>query len=186
LSSPQSLSQPVVPPLAKGASCDISTLFGEYGRTVARWVRRLGGPGIDVEDAVQEIFLVAHRRLKDFTVEARVKGWLFRTTEAVVRDHRRKQRWRWLFRRSIDELDLPSEWPTPVEDLERSQAAAATYRLLDRLPDRHRAVLVLFELEGHSGEEIARMMGVKLPTVWVWLHRARARFVDLVRAEGRP
>jgi RNA polymerase sigma-70 factor (ECF subfamily) len=164
---------------------DVASLFAEHGQTVARWVRRLGGTTVDVDDAVQEIFLVAHRRLTDFSVEARVKAWLFRTTAAVVRNHRRRRGWRRLFRWSIDEVELPSSAPTPLEVVEQSQALAATYRLLERLPEKHRAVLVLFEVEGRSGEEIAQMMGVKLPTVWVWLHRARAKFLKL-RAEARP
>lgn len=167
------------PPRAEGAVFDLATLFAEHGQTVARWVRRLGGADIDVDDAVQEIFLVAHRRLRDFTVEARLKAWLFRTTAAIVRNHRRRRGWRRLFRRDLDEVDLPSASPTPLEALEQSRAVAHTHRLLQRLPDKHRAVLVLFEVEGRSGEEIAGMMGCKLATVWVWLHRARARFLQL-------
>jgi RNA polymerase sigma-70 factor (ECF subfamily) len=159
--------------------CDVATLFTEHGQTVARWVRRIGGPSVDVDDAVQEIFLVAHRRLTDFSVEARVRAWLFRTTAAVVRNHRRRRGWRRLFRRDIAEVELPSEGPTPLEALEQSQALAATYRLLERLPEKHRVVLILHEVEGRSGEEIAEMMGVKVSTVWVWLHRARNRFLQL-------
>lgn len=171
---------PAATPRAGGrVVCDISSLFAAHGQTVARWVRRLGGAEIDVDDAVQEIFLIAHRRLKDFSVEARVKTWMFRTTAAVVRNHRRKRGWRRFFRRELDDLELASDRPTPLEVLERSQAVAATYKLLDRLPEKHRTVLVLFEVEGRSGEEIAEMMGVKLATIWVWLHRARTRFVRL-------
>jgi RNA polymerase sigma-70 factor (ECF subfamily) len=164
---------------------DLASLFAVHAQTVARWVRRLGGSQVDVDDAVQEIFLVAHRRLTDFSVEARVKTWLFRTTAAVVRNHRRRRGWRRLFRRELDEVELPSDRPTPLEALEQTRALAATYRLLERLPEKHRAVLILFEVEGRSGEEIGEMMGVKVATVWVWLHRARTRFLQL-QAEATP
>jgi RNA polymerase sigma-70 factor, ECF subfamily len=176
----------LVPRTADRVICDITTLFAAHGQTVARWVRRLGGTEVDVDDAVQEIFLVAHRRLKDFSVEAKVKAWLFRTTAAVVRNHRRKRGWRRFFRRDLDEVELVSDRPTPLEVLERSQTVAATYRLLERLPERHRAVLILFEVEGRSGQEIAQLMGIKLATVWVWLHRARTRFVTLQAEAGQP
>jgi RNA polymerase sigma-70 factor, ECF subfamily len=169
---------------AERAVHDTSSLFQRHAATVARWVRRLGGPGIDAEDAVQEVFLVAHRRLDDFAVEAKLKAWLFRTTVAVVRSHRRKLRWRRLFPWGPEERELASEGPTPLEELERRRLAAATYRWLDRLPEKHRAVLVLFEVEGRSGEEIGELLGVKVATVWVWLHRARARFLAIVQAEG--
>jgi len=176
---------PLTPRPAERPVCDLATLFAAHGQTVARWVRRLGGAQVDVDDAVQEIFLVAHRRLTDFTVEARVKAWLFRTTAAVVRNHRRRRGWKRLFRRELDDVQLASERPTPLEALEQSRAVASTYRLLERLPEKHRAVLILFEVEGRSGEEIAEMMGVKLATVWVWLHRARTRFLQL-QAEATP
>jgi RNA polymerase sigma-70 factor (ECF subfamily) len=176
---------PLTPRPAERPICDLSTLFAAHGQTVARWVRRLGGAQIDVDDAVQEVFLVAHRRLTDFSIEARVKTWLFRTTAAIVRNHRRRRGWRRLFRRELDEVELPSERPTPLEALEQSRALAATYRLLERLPEKHRTVLILFEVEGRSGEEIAELMGVKLATVWVWLHRARTRFLQL-QAEAAP
>jgi RNA polymerase sigma-70 factor (ECF subfamily) len=184
--SARSLDQTLLPRAVSRPVCDIATLFSAHGQTVARWARRLGGAEIDVDDAVQEIFLVAHRRLKDFSVEAKVKTWLFRTTAAVVRNHRRKRGWRRFFRRDLEEVEIPSDRPTPLEVVERSQAVAATYRLLDRLPEKHRTVLVLFEVEGRSGEEIAEMMGVKLATVWVWLHRARTRFVELQGEVTQP
>ena len=176
---------PLTPRPAERPICDLSSLFAAHGQTVARWVRRLGGAQIDVDDAVQEVFLVAHRRLTDFSIEARVKTWLFRTTAAIVRNHRRRRGWRRLFRRDLAEVELPSERPTPLEALEQSRALAATYRLLERLPEKHRTVLILFEVEGRSGEEIAELMGVKLATVWVWLHRARTRFLQL-QAEAVP
>jgi RNA polymerase sigma-70 factor (ECF subfamily) len=176
---------PLTPRPAERPVCDLATLFAVHGQTVARWVRRLGGTEIDVDDAVQEVFLVAHRRLTDFAVEARVKTWLFRTTAAIVRNHRRRRGWRRLFRRDIDDVELISDRPTPLEALEQSRALAATYRLLERLPEKHRTVLILFEVEGRSGDEIAELMGVKLATVWVWLHRARGRFLQL-QAEATP
>ena len=48
---------------------------------------------------------------------------------------------------------------------------------LSRLPEKYRTVLVLFELEGLSGEDVAALTGTKLATVWVHLHRARAAFL---------
>jgi DNA-directed RNA polymerase specialized sigma24 family protein len=58
------------------------------------------------------------------------------------------------------------------------------YRILDRLTDKYREVLILFELEGASGEQIAALTGRKLATVWVHLHRARRQFLDELEREG--
>jgi RNA polymerase sigma-70 factor (ECF subfamily) len=65
--------------------------------------------------------------------------------------------------------------------LERRQLV---YRVLDRLAEKERVLLVMFEIEEMSGAEIAEKLGVKLGTVWVRLHRARAAFVRALEAEG--
>jgi RNA polymerase sigma-70 factor, ECF subfamily len=158
---------------------DVDALYRAHAQRVACWAARLAGPSLDVEDLVQEVFLTVHRLLPSFRGEARVTTWMFRITENVVRHRRRKERFRrWLGGSSTDVAGhVPSPRPTPVEELERRQAAETVYRVLDTLPEKYRTVLVLFELEEYSGEEIAQLTGQKLATVWVWLHRARAQFL---------
>jgi RNA polymerase sigma-70 factor (ECF subfamily) len=170
---------------------DLETLYREHAGTVARWVAHLGGPRVDVDDLVHEIFLVAGRRLPEFRSEAKVTTWLYRITERVVRGARRKQKVRrWLkhARRWDVEAALVPAHPTPVEELERRQARETVYGVLDRLPEKYRRVLILFEMEEMSGEEIAALTGIKLATVWVRLHRGRAQFLAELRREdgGRP
>ena len=121
--------------------------------------------------------------------DAKVTTWLYRITERVVQESRRKERFRRRFSRAYHleiEDTLAASHLTPVDELERQQSTETTYRILDRLPDKYRTVLILFELEELSGEEIAALTGLKLSTVWVHLHRARARFlVDMKRVLGR-
>src|SRR5262245_62237789 len=81
-----------------GASLDFDAVYREHGRTVARWAARLGGPGITVEDVVQDVFLVVSRRLHEFRGEAKLATWLFGITDRTVRNWRRRQRWRRLMR----------------------------------------------------------------------------------------
>jgi RNA polymerase sigma-70 factor (ECF subfamily) len=176
------------PCLTESDELDISALFHLHARTVARWAARLGGPGIDVEDVVQDVFLIARRRLTHFTGQAKITTWLFRTTERVVQGLRRKQRWiRWLAR-SGDQVSahLTSLRPTPVEEMERYQATVAVYRILDRMPARYRRVIILFELEGLSTDEIAKLLGARQATVRVWLFRARAQFLAQKKSLEQP
>jgi RNA polymerase sigma-70 factor (ECF subfamily) len=168
---------------------NLSALYREHAATVARWAAKLAGPGADVDDLVHEIFLVVGRRLPEFRGQAKVTTWLYRITDLVVREHRRKERFRRWFSRARHleiESTLTAPHLTPVEALERHQAASMTYRILDRMPDKYRNVLILFEMEELSGEEIAALTGLKLSTVWVHLHRARARFLaDMKRVLER-
>jgi RNA polymerase sigma-70 factor, ECF subfamily len=133
---------------------------------------------------VHEVFLVAQRRLPEFRGDAKPSTWLFRITDLVVRAQRRKARMRtWLGRRFAEDRDSTSPGSvqiSPVEDLVERERAALVYRALDALGEKYRSLFVLYELEGLSGEEIAGLTGVKLATVWVRLHRARARFVSRI------
>jgi RNA polymerase sigma-70 factor (ECF subfamily) len=177
-------------PMADLPAADLDDLYRAYAATVARWAGHLGGPGADVDDLVHEIFLVVERRLAEFRGDAKVTTWLYRITERVVRARRRKDRFRRWFgqTRQADLIQALSPTPlTPVEELERRRDAETVYRILDRLPEKYRAVLILFELEGTSGEEIAARTGRKLATVWVHLHRARGRFLEEMKREmGDP
>jgi RNA polymerase sigma-70 factor (ECF subfamily) len=171
-------------PAPAPAPLEIGSLYRAHAAEVERWVARLGGPGVDAEDVVQEVFLVAQRRLPEWRAEAKVTTWLYRITERVVHRQRRRQRLgRWLRGLTGDYADeLPAERLTPVEDLERKEAARVVYAALDALPRNMRAAVVLFEIDGLSGEEIAALTGTKLATVWVQLHRGRARFLERLRA----
>jgi RNA polymerase sigma-70 factor (ECF subfamily) len=153
-------------------------VYRENVRSVARWVERLGGPSIDRDDVVQEIFMTVSSRLPAFRGEAKLSTWLFRVTARVVANHRRAARrrafWTGLFG-ARPEL-LHGGPPAPGEALEERQAAERFYRVLDHLPERHREVLVLFEIEELATEEIARLLDRPPATIRVWLHRARVEF----------
>lgn len=165
---------------AAESTLDVTEIYQIHGKTVARWATRLGGPNFDAEEAVQEVFAVVQERLKDFRGEAKLTTWLYRITENVVRNQRRRERFgRWLSWRG-EELAprLISPRIEPVEALERLQASAEVYQVLNKMREPYRAALILYEMEDLSGAQIAELKGVKLATVWVWLHRARAQFLD--------
>ena len=109
------------PLLCTGGALDVEELYRLHARTVARWAARLGGPGVDVEDVVQEVFLVAKRRLRSFTGAGSVTTWLFRTTANVAAAARRKQRLRrWLGRVPAPEapgMSAPGQLPGEALEL---------------------------------------------------------------------
>ncbi len=176
----------VQPAIQGTAALDLETIYRAHAPTVARLANRLAGPGADVDDLVHEIFLIAGQRLAEFRGEAKVTTWLYRITERLALERRRRERFRhWFSRvRSADiESALSPSQPTPVDVLERRQSIETVYRMLDRMPDKYRTVLILFEIEEMSGEEIAALTGQKESTVWVRLHRARARFLDEMKRD---
>ena len=163
---------------------EIASLFVEHADEVAAWASRLGGPMIDVDDIVQEVFVVLHRRLFRFRRESSARTWLYGITTNIVHQQRRKARRRRWFGRGQPqdriELERPAQ-PTPIEELERHRRTLAVYRVLDEMRAHHRDVLILFEIEGLSGEEISELTRIALATVWVRLHRAREEFGRIAR-----
>jgi RNA polymerase sigma factor (sigma-70 family) len=110
----------------------LDQLYETYEPSVERWVRRLAGPGADVEDLVHDVFLVALRRRHEFRGDAKLSTWLFRITERIVRKRRFRQRvhgfLNLVFRDSTAALAPAS--PTPLEELERRQQCALLYDAL--------------------------------------------------------
>jgi RNA polymerase sigma-70 factor, ECF subfamily len=149
-------------------------IYREHFHFVWRTVRRLGVPPASVDDAVQDVFVVVHRRLRDFEARSSVKTWLFGIALRVAKDHRRALR----RKGGHDPLgdDLLDHRPGPVEMVAQAEAVELLDRLLDRLSDERRAVFVLAELEQMTAPEIAEALGVGVNTVYSRLRAARADF----------
>lgn len=179
-----SLSLPAQRPRAPDAreavpTVDIGDLYRVHEQKVLRWATRLGGPGVDAEDVVQDVFVIAKRRLTSFEGPGQITTWLFRTTQKVVQTARRKQRLRrWLsLSAEAGASAMGAAAPNPGDSLQRDRDIAEVYRVLDKLSERERRMVILFELEGLSTPEIAALTGTKVGTIRVWLFRARARFL---------
>ncbi len=170
--------QPAVAP--RVAPFTLDSVFRQHASTVERWATRFGGPSVDRDDVVQEVFVVVSRRLPSFREETgSLTTWLYRITRNVIRHHRRRLRWRRFLRGGAEETagHVPDA-RLPSDALEREDARRRLYAALDGMNDRHRTALILFEMEQQTGEQIAELMNARVATVWVWLHRARAELLE--------
>ena len=160
---------------------DFVAIYRAWFRPVYRWIRALGGPGIEAEDLAQEVFIVVQRKLADFD-GANLAGWLYRIAQLTVRDHRRRAWFRNLFLRARDVA--PDDVATPADALDerlmRKQQQVRLYQLVDQINPRWREVFLLFEVGGLSGDEIAGLLGVPAATVRTQLFRARQAMIALV------
>jgi RNA polymerase sigma-70 factor (ECF subfamily) len=153
-------------------------------RLIWRVLRRLGVPADSVDDAAQQVFLIAAERLDDIAVKSE-RAFAFGTALRVAQSLRRK-----LARLPVsdDGSDLrASLLPGPDELIEQKRARELLDRVLEQLPLELRSVFVLFELEGMTSPEIAALLELPLGTVASRLRRAREQFSALVAqaAEGR-
>lgn len=161
---------------------DFATLYRQNFDFVWRSLRRLGVSPAVVEDAVQDTFVVLHRRLVDLRPEASFRSFLFAITLRVARDYRRSAQ-----RKGADALDpetAPSREAGPYERTAQAQAARILERFLDSLDDDKRAVFAAAELEGMTAPEISEALSMPVNTVYSRLRVARQRFVAFLAATG--
>lgn len=153
-----------------------AAIYREHVQFVWRSVRRLGIREADAEDAVQEVFMVVHRRLDTFNGTSQFRSWIYGICMHVVRGRRRKASER-LEVLSVAE-DMPPEVTTadPAKAIDRKKAAMLLDLALDTLPLEQRATFTLFELENLSCQEIAELTEVPLGTVYSRLRLAREGF----------
>jgi RNA polymerase sigma-70 factor (ECF subfamily) len=167
---------------ADGTALDLKTVYEKWARDVARWIRAMGGPIADRDDILQEVFVVVHRRLADFDGD-NLAGWLYRITAHQVRDFRRKLWVKHIFGRSVPLTEsVPAAGPNPVMSVESRQKSERLERLLAKMSLPLRTAFVLFEVEGYTAEEIARMQKTSLNTVRARILRARKKLTGLLKA----
>lgn len=161
---------------------DGETLFRRYAQFVAAFLYRLGTPPSDVNDLVQEVFMIAHKRGGYRPGATSPKTFLARISlEAKLANQRKNHRWS-----KSHGIDLASETvgdtpETPEQALALERAARKLQRALDTMEPEARTVFILFELNGETCESIADGLDLKIGTVYSRLHYARKRFFAAVR-----
>ncbi len=167
-------------PVTDPDRANFDVVYDECFEFVWRSVRRLGIDAGSVEDVVQEVFFIVHRRLPDFGGRSSYKTWIYSIVLHVVRHHRRS----WTRKDSqrapematrLDELpDLGCRGP--LEQAETADRVRLLDRLLRELDDAKREVFVLAHLEEMTTSEIAEALGENVNTVYSRVRAARAEF----------
>lgn len=150
------------------------SMYADHANFVFRSLQRLGVRAADLEDVLQEVFIVVHRRAHTFQATAKPQSWLYGICLRVASAYRRRG-----FRRHEDvvaELPVEISEANPEEDASQQQARRVLSRILDAMDLDKRAVLVMFEVDEMSCDEIADSIGVPVGTVYSRLHAARKAF----------
>lgn len=177
---------PVAAPVARPT---LEQLFQRHAHDVGRLVTRLLGPGAsraDAEDLTQQIFLAAHRALPRFRGESKASTWLYGiATRLVYREIRGWTRRRRMIA-TLEQMMTMSPSATAPHDraVEQRQELARVWRHLLDIDAKKRLVLILHDLEGLTGPEIAQIMDIKEPTVHTRLYHARREL--MARLERAP
>ena len=165
-----------------GDTAAFRVLVGQHRERAYALALRLTGAPADAEEVAQDAFLKAWRALPGFRGEARFGTWLHRIVARLALDRRER-----LVERARRET--PAAEAPEIVDLavpEADDPGPRLTRLLDRLPERARAAVVLYYYEDRSVAEVARTLGVPEGTVKTLLSRARVTLREAwTREEAR-
>lgn len=157
-----------------GTRADLEQIYREHYTFVWRVVRRLGAPFVD--DAVQEVFVVMHRRRHQLDTSSGVRPLLYGIARKVAARQRDEHR------RTPPPLTLVREASVdPEERVARAEAAQVIRAALDDMDEDKRMVFLLAEVEGMSIPEVARCQGINLNTAYARLRAARQRIQRAVQ-----
>ena len=179
---------PLVASGAVPALPDFDSLYDEYIDFVCRNVRRLCVTPAALDDVVQDVFVVAHRRLGDVQKPESLRAWMLSIVIRVVRDHRRSLRRKDPGQRlgtpnvDLDQLPDP-RGNNPCAAAEQADSVRLLYQMLGELDDAKREVFVLAELEEMTEMEISEALGENVNTVHSRLRAARKAFDQAVERQ---
>jgi RNA polymerase sigma-70 factor (ECF subfamily) len=157
---------------------DSSEMIRQYQDRIYRYVLNLVHDPAEAEDLTQETFLRAYRNYASLQNTAALTSWLYRIATHVCFDRLRQRARRKPLESEVDLDDVEvvePEMPSLLQLVEQHEMSACVQRYLDDLSDTYRAVILLHDLHGLSASEIAKTIGVSLPTVKIRLHRARLK-----------
>jgi RNA polymerase sigma-70 factor (ECF subfamily) len=147
-------------------------MVGDHFDVVWRSLKRLGVPEADVDDAVQQVFLVASRKL-DLIETGRERCYLLGVALRVASDaraalHRRSE----MLSKAALEKSRPQD-PGPENALDEKRARAVLADILESMPAEMREAFVMFELEEFTASEVAEILRVPVGTVASRVRRGR-------------
>lgn len=179
--------QDLVASARAGDAAAFRTLVEKYQRRVYGLALGIVKDPDEAMDVAQDAFVKVHRYLPEFQGESSFYTWVYRITVNLSIDARRKR----AARReesnddeeSMDDLEAPPEalGVDPGKELQRSEIRERIGEALEQLPEKHRTILLLREIEGLSYEELARVLGIRKGTVMSRLFHARLKMQKILK-----
>jgi RNA polymerase sigma-70 factor (ECF subfamily) len=172
-------------------------LWARCSPSVGRVLAKALGPGVDVQDMTQEVFLRVFSRLGNLREPSALRGFVLSVAMNVLKWEIRRRKLGRRVRLSVDGT-LP-EIACASADAEARDALQRCYRILDSLPTNERLAFVLRYMEGMTIDEVAATLAVSDSTAKRWVNRGAGKVTEQVtsdpdlrsffageREEGRP
>ncbi len=157
---------------------DFETLASEHKDAVYRQLIRACGNREDAEDVLVEALLKAYQNLDQLREQTAFRGWLAQIGRRVCWHLKAREALQPIMQLSALEArgNVPHALATsPEEQVSRDELHRILTEAVDQLPPEYRSVYVMRDLEGRSGADVARQLGISLAAQKSRLHRARSQ-----------
>lgn len=187
---PRAIDRSLIEAAAKGDARAFRSLVTRYQRKAYGVAYGIVRNPDDAREVVQDAFMRVYRHLDDFEGSASFGTWLYRIVHNLSIDLLRRRRNPGRAVEIDDRTDLEGGAPEllpwrgssdPFQSLDRARLVAAMQEALDQLPEYHRAIILLREVDGLSYEEIAEVMEIPKGTVMSRLFHARRKMQRILR-----
>ncbi len=164
-------------------------IMDRYRERLIRFINRTVGDRDRAEDLVQETFLRVHRHLHRFDTSRKFSTWIYTIAGNLAKNELRNRSRNPLIlfqtiTKNREEDDRPLQWEdtsySPDDMAHKRNLQETVEEAVKELPEHHREVFELREMQGKSYEEISEITGVKLGTVKSRLNRARNKFAEII------
>jgi RNA polymerase sigma-70 factor, ECF subfamily len=178
---------------------DFPEIYNTFQPKILRYMARMVSEA-DAEDLTQEVFVKAHRALKNFKGEAKLSTWLYRIATNTALDKLRSPSFQRiaplsLSNDSIEKVEAKINArvvcaeeikPLTEQQLVQKEMNDCIRGFIERLPENYRTVLVLSEWEGLRNDEIAHILGITIDTVKIRLHRGKEKLKEELEVHCDP
>lgn len=163
---------------------DSAELFRRHAPFVARFILRMGAPRADLDDLMQEVFLIAHRNGGYDPGPAKPTTYLASIAFRLVHTERRKRKVRAFVQSDDEQVSRASGTSNPEQAAVHRQDLEKLSKALATLDDDKRAVFILADVQGESIVSIAAGLGIPTDTAHSRLRAARRLFKEAVERQG--
>jgi len=173
IAEPQTTDSAALARARRGDRKAFSRLMEPYRRELIAYCYRLTGTLSEAEDMAQEAFVRAFRALDGFEGRATPRAWLYRIAHNLCLNHVQRRPPTWESLNEAEAADVAASVDVEQAGQEREEVRLGFVALMQSLPPRQRAALVLRDVLGWSAEEAARILETTVPAVKNALARAR-------------
>ncbi|MGQ9671822.1 MAG: RNA polymerase sigma factor [Candidatus Aminicenantales bacterium] len=141
---------------------------------------------VAADDLAQEVFIKAYYVLPKFKFRSEFGTWLYRVAINHIKDYLRKSKRHGLAvpLDDVPEIKMAAENRPHEAEREEEKRRHLVRQALEKLPEKHRAILMLRDIQGLSYEEVGRILGLSPGTVDSRLFRARKRLMAIIKKGG--